>query len=104
MHLLTNRISDWYITHLTSLLTNAGFAEVKIITTSTDRLPEDRNGMSKIATGAIEGLLRYQAAMGMEGALEMGEIESLVREVREEIDAGAYLRVDMHTFVAFQGT
>lgn len=104
-HKLTKRSSrtiDWYVSNLSEILLAADFTQVKKFVTSTDRLPEDRNAMSKVALGAVDGLLRFQTSMQMEGSMSMQEVGEVIEEMKKEIDGGAYFRIDMHQFVAFK--
>lgn len=93
---------DWFVTNLAQVLKDVGFAEVVPNVMSSDRMVEDRREMSHIASGAGHGILRMMSKIGVEGAPSEAEIDSLVHEMREEIDGGAYLRVDLWQFVAFK--
>ena len=94
----------WFIPNLQDVLASVGFADIKHDVTSTDRLAEDRKEFGGIAVGAFYSILRRQAHSEVEGMPTEEEVESMRREMMEEIDGGAYARADMHQFIAWKKT
>lgn len=93
---------NWFVSNLPEVLTTVGFTDVARNVMSSDRVAEDRRLISHVAFGAVYGILRHQAHSKLEGAPTEEEVESLMKEMGEEIDAGAYWRVDLHQFIAFK--
>lgn len=86
---------DWFVSNLPDVLEAAGFRDVEHQVTSLDRLPEDRKDKGVICIGAAYSILRKQAHSGQPGMLTMIEVDSLYEEMRQEIEGGAYSRMDM---------
>ena len=53
-----------------------------------------------LVIGAFYALASRQTRMGAAGALEADELERMREECVDEVEKGAYLRCDMHQFVA----
>ena len=92
----------WFVPNLRSVLEEVGFREVKQMVSSSDRAVEDRKQTTWLGVGASYSALRAQAHKGVEGALAEDQVEKLYQEMLEEVEAGAYVRVDMHQFVAWR--
>ena len=94
---------DWFVGNLRHVLTSIGFdGNVRQYIVSTDREVELRKPMSQVGMGALYGILLHSALSGQEGAWSAEEVEAAKEEMGKEIDGGAYLRVDLHQFVAFK--
>ena len=94
----------WFVPNLRSVLHEVGFREVKQMVSSSDRAVEDRKPMAWLCVGAFYSILRAQAHKSVEGALAEDQVERLREEMLEEVEEGAYVRVDMHQFVAWKPT
>jgi hypothetical protein len=92
--------ANWFVANLRSVLAEVGFEDVMQMVSSTDRSLEDRRPMGVLAVGAFYALASRQTRMGAAGALKADELERVREECIDEIENGAYLRCDMHQFVA----
>lgn len=99
--LSSKRDFAWFTRNFRQILESVGFERIDQKVMSTDRAG-NRPRMSMVIVGAIDSTLRFQAKAGKPGAWPETELDGLVREMKEEIDAGAYYRMDMHQFVAFK--
>jgi hypothetical protein len=95
---------EWFVPNLRAVLQEVGFGEVKQMVSSSDRAVEDRKQMTWLCVGAFYSALRAQAHKGVEGALAEDQVEKLREEMLEETEGGAYVRADMHQFVAWKPT
>ena len=84
------------------MLEETGFRDVKHDVTSTDRLPGDRDEINLVFIGAVYSILRRQAHSKASGMPTEEEVEEWRKEMFLEAKGGAYVRVDMHQFVAFK--
>lgn len=91
----------WFVKHLHGVLVEAGFERIQHKITSTDRLAEDRKVMSEVCVGAIHGLLLRQAR-SPEANVTLEQVEALRHEMLDEVEGGAYVRADMHQFLAWK--
>ena len=94
--------ASWFVGNLRSVLEDVGFEDVKQMISSTDRVLEDRRPMGILAVGAFYALASRQTRTGAADALKVDELERMREECVDEIENGAYLRCDMHQFVAWK--
>lgn len=69
---------------------------------STDRLLELREATAPMFLGAIASVLEMKATAGVEGAWSLQKIADLRKKISKELEGGAYMRCDLHSYVGFK--
>lgn len=94
---------SWMTSNLEPTLEDVGFHDIKHDVSSVDRLPEDRQTLSRSWVRAARGGLRHHMKLGVpSGPRDEEELEQGYKGAIDNIAGGAYVRADMHVFTAFK--
>lgn len=93
----------WFISNLRSVLAEVGFTDIRQDVSSTDRTIDLRKSTSRVIIGAWRSALLLQSQRKIPGAPTDGEVAKAQQDMLQEVEGGAYSRMDLHQFIAFKG-
>ncbi|PSR76876.1 S-adenosyl-L-methionine-dependent methyltransferase [Coniella lustricola] len=92
--LLTRFSTGWNI--LPDEMRTVGLENVVAEFVSSDRLPETRTALTVNSLIAIFAWMRKMTDQKLPGALDKKDLETLITETYKDVDAGCYVRYDIH--------